>query len=192
MRRALACAGLIAVVAGAVAGAAVQPVTVSDPKGDLGTGTLDLVRGQFGLASDGKLRISITMGRSFRVKDMVAKSGPPGTICLRLWGPGHIPSTSQPDYLVCAHAAASGGHLLASVLKERGGDLPVRVATASVAHPTGRTVVMRFSQSSVGKPASLRFGLETVRAGCSRLSCVDTAPNAPRTARIVLRTTTGR
>ena len=191
MRRALAGCGLIVLAAAGVAAGASQPVSVGDARGDLGSGTLDLVRVSFGLAPDGKLRASITMARSFRVEDLVAKSGPPGTVCMRLWLPGHLPSATIPDYLVCAHAAASGGHLLASVLKERPGDLPIRVANASVAHPTGRTVVMRFAQSALGTPASLRFGAETNRAGCSRLSCTDTAPDAPSTGLLTLRAAGG-
>ena len=50
-----------------------------------------------------------------------------------------------------------------------------------------RTVTLRFAQSAVGRPARIRFAGETTRPGCVRTSCIDTAPDAPRTATLVLR-----
>ena len=45
---------------------------------------------------------------------------------------------------------------------------------------------MRFSQTSVGKPSVIRFAAEATRAGCTRASCVDTLPDSPKTAKLLL------
>jgi hypothetical protein len=97
------------------------------------------------------------------------------------------PPDEPPDYLVCATAKARGDGLQASVLRERANQLPARVAPASVSRPSGTGVVLRFSQSSVGRPAQIDFSGESTKAGCARVSCIDTAPDAPKVARLRLR-----
>jgi len=160
---------------------------VRDPAGDVGTGGLDATRVSVGRAPDGRIRASVTMGAPWAPRDLLADSGPPGSICLRAWLGGRRPSASQPDYLVCATVAANNERLKASVFRERAGQLPERVAGASATKPSARTAVLRFGQSALGRPAVLRFAVETAPGGCARLSCVDTAPDAPRSARVALR-----
>lgn len=107
-------------------------------------------------------------------------------MCLRVYTaatPGALP----PDYLVCVTADAKGKTLRGSVLAEQVNALPKRVATATVTRPSLRSMVVRFSQSAVGKPAEIQFTGEAARAGCIRASCVDTVPNAPKTAKLTLR-----
>jgi len=160
---------------------------VRDPAGDAGSGGLDVARVSLGRAPDGRLRASVTMAKAWTPRDLLARSGPPGTICLRIWLGGRRPSASQPDYLVCATVGADNDRLRASVLHERSGRLPERVAGASATKPSARTAVLRFGQSAIGRPKVVRFAVETAPAGCRRLSCLDTAPDAPRSARLDLR-----
>ena len=191
MRRAAAIAGLT-VVLGAAATAATAAtagtqVVVTDPKGDVTASKLDIVRGSLELASDGKLRATVTFARAVTDDDLGATGteSVPGGVCLRLWSEGQSPSAQAPDHLVCADA--DGGSLRGSVLRERPADLPVRTARAAVRRTSTRTLVIRFAQTAVGHPARVRFGLESTRPGCPRTSCIDTAPNAPRSAVLVIR-----
>ncbi|TML98986.1 MAG: hypothetical protein E6G10_21070 [Actinobacteria bacterium] len=158
-----------------------------DAAGDVGQGGLDLTRVSVGRAPDGRIRASVTMGAPWAPRDLLADSGPPGSVCLRAWLGGRRPSASQPDYLVCATVGANNERLKASVFHERPGRLPERVAAASATKPTARTAVLRFGQSALGRPAVLRFAIEAAPGGCQRLACLDTAPDAPRSARLALR-----
>jgi hypothetical protein len=91
-----------------------------------------------------------------------------------------------PDRLLCITADARGRHMDAAVLVERGGALQ-RGARATLARSSDRTVVARFSQSAIGRPAEVRFAAEATAPGCARPACVDTAPNAPAVATLELR-----
>jgi hypothetical protein len=182
----LAGGGLIAAGA-ALAQSPAARIVVRDPAGDVRARGLDVVRVSLGRAADGRVRASVTMGKPWAPRDLLAKSGPPGTICLRAWLGGRRPSASQPDYLICATVAADNERLRASVLHERPGKLPERVAAATATKPSARSVVLRFGASAIGRPQVVRFAVETVRGGCQRLSCRDTAPDAPRSARYVFR-----
>jgi hypothetical protein len=51
-------------------------------------------------------------------------------------------------------------------------------------------VTLRFSQTAIGKPATLYVAAETTRPGCPRGSCIDLAPDAPKTLTLKLRSTT--
>jgi hypothetical protein len=73
-----------------------------------------------------------------------------------------------------------------TVMAERDGTLQ-RIAGATLARSSERTVVARFSQSAIGRPDSVRFAAEATPPGCPRLTCVDTAPNAPAVATLTLR-----
>ena len=42
---------------------------------------------------------------------------------------------------------------------------------------SGRSIVVRISQSSLGRPELIRFAVESTRPGCERVSCVDEAPD---------------
>ena len=160
---------------------------VRDEAGDVGKGGLDLARVSVGRAPDGRIRASVTMRAAWTPRDLLSESGPPGTVCLRAWLGGRRPGASQPDYLVCATVGADNDRLKGSVFHERAGQLPERVATATATKPSARTVVLRFGQSVIGRPKVLRFAVETSPGGCQRLSCRDTAPDAPKSARLALR-----
>ena len=48
------------------------------------------------------------------------------------------------------------------MLRDRANGLPREVAAATVTRPTARTVYLRFAQSAIGRPASVRFAAEAV------------------------------
>jgi hypothetical protein len=160
---------------------------VRDATGDSGRGKLDLARVSLGRSPDGRLRAAVTMKDAWSPRDLLGSDGPPGTVCVRMWLAGRRPSSSPPDYLACATVAADNEKLKASVLHERAGDLPERVGAASVTKVSARTAVLRFAQSAIGRPEALRFGFEALPAGCPALECADTAPDAPGSRRLVLR-----
>jgi hypothetical protein len=81
---------------------------------------------------------------------------------------------------------ARGRRLQGTVWRE-GEEGLERVADAEVTRSSARTVTIRFAQSSVGRPDRIRFAGEATRPGCPRTSCIDTAPDAPGTARLALR-----
>jgi hypothetical protein len=177
--------GLAAV---AVTAAAFTPHTrtVTDSKGDVSNSPVDLTSVSLGRASNGELRGSLTTAASFSVKALVAKNGIPGSACLRLWTKTK-PGGTPPDYLVCATAAKDGKSLDASVLQERTGDTPVRVGPARASRRTSHNITLRFGQSLVGRPKVVHFAGETTAAGCSRISCTDSAPENGKTAAFRLR-----
>ena len=85
-----------------------------------------------------------------------------------------------------------GDLLRGRVLRDRANGLPKQVANVTVTRPTARTVYLRFAQSAIGKPASVRFAAEAVTraARCPKpLGCRDTAPDAPTTGNLTLRST---
>jgi hypothetical protein len=190
-RRTLGLAVAAALIVGAAgASAATAPVAVPvkapDPKGDVtGDGALDLTRVSLARGSDGRLRASITLAAAWDGKDLLADSGPPGSICLKAWT-ASVPPDTVPDYLVCVTAQADGT-LRGSVLQERPNKLPQRVGGADVSRPSTRSVTLRFSQSAIGSPAKVTIAAEATRPGCARVSCVDTAPDAPKSLTFTLK-----
>jgi hypothetical protein len=184
MRRAFTTACLtVAALAAAQLASAAGDVVVSD--GNDVTGKLDIVRVSMGRGPDGRLRAVVTMASAWDGADMVSSTGPPGSVCLRLWT-AHQPAEGAPDFLACV-SARRDGKLAGSVYLARGDDFPRRAGDATVARPSSRSVVIRFAQSTIGRPSTLRFAAESTKAGCTRTSCTDTAPNAPSTRRLVLR-----
>lgn len=189
-RRAL---GAAALAAGALAVAGVSaaqepgppdaPVVLRDAVDT--AGGLDLTRVQLQRASDGRLRAALTLAAPWRMRDLPAEEGPPGSLCLRMWTRTE-PVGAAPDYLLCITADARGRRMRGSLLVERDGELR-RVAGARLARSSVRTVVARFSQTAIGRPARIRFAAEATSPGCARVTCVDTAPNAPATATLTLR-----
>jgi hypothetical protein len=179
-------AGILAAVALAASPGA--PVAVSEPAGDAGTGAPDLVKVELSRSSDGRLRASLRFAESVPTKSLVAKSGPPGSVCMRIYAsdaakPGVLP----PDFLVCATPDSKGKALHGSVLAEQINRLPKKIGSAVVTRASTKSVVMRFSQSAVGRPAIIKFAGEATKAGCVRMSCVDTVPDAPDTAKLLVR-----
>jgi hypothetical protein len=150
-------------------------------------GGFDLTRVQLGRAPDGRLRAALTLSTAWRMQDLPADDGPPGSICLRMWTTTRAPATF-PDFLLCITADARGRHLQGDLMAERDGTLE-RITTVALARSSLRTVVARFSQSAIRRPASVRFAGEATAPGCDRPACVDTAPNAPAVATLTLRST---
>jgi hypothetical protein len=190
MRRRRAALALVVLVvpAAAHAAAAKAPTVVRDADDDVSAKALDVSRVSFGRSPDGRLRASVTMKAAWSPRDLLGHAGgPPGSVCLRLWTGSHRPSSTVPDYLVCATVASDNDALKASVLEEREGQLPAASASASASKPSARTVVVRFGQSAIGRPSAVRFGVEARPAGCNRVDCVDTAPDAPKSARLAIR-----
>jgi hypothetical protein len=180
-----------ALLPAAATAAAGDPVVVREGRDARAAGAPDLTRVQLGLAADGRLRAALTLADAWTASTLVARPdaeqpAPPGSLCLRLWTRGA--TTGVPaDHLVCLTAGGDGENLRGSVLREGDDGLLRRVGPATVARSSARTATLRFSQSAVGRPRRVRFAGEATRAGCPRTSCVDTAPDAPQTATLVLR-----
>lgn len=163
-----------------------KAIVVTEKPGGAASRAPDLTRVSLQRSADGRLRAGMSFAAPLTVKAMVARTGPPGSVCLRLYTsakPGVLP----PDYLVCATPDARGRTLRGSVLAEQVNALPKKVGTAIVTRTSTRSVVMRFSQSSIAKPPVIEFAAEATRAGCTKAACVDTLPDAPSTAKLVLR-----
>jgi hypothetical protein len=181
-RRAVACTVLASFVAAltttlALAATASKPVAIADPKGDV-TGVLDLQRASLDLASDGRLRAVITVADKLDPSAMLAKIGPPGSVCLKIWTSADADPTATPaDHLVCV-TAQSKDVLRASVLTQTAPGSPARTGAADVhLNSSGRSLVVRIAQSSLGRPTLLSFAVESTRPGCERVTCIDEAPD---------------
>ena len=163
-----------------------KTIVIADPGDDTG-GALDLTRASLQRASDGRLRAALTFAAKVTPRAMLADSGPPGSACLRIWTAADAdPAAMRPDRLVCATARASD-ELRGGVYEIRGAELPRRLADASVKlNESGRCMVIRFTQSSLGRPQRIRVAVESTRPGCERPRCVDTVPDkgAARTFRL--------
>jgi hypothetical protein len=186
-RRSVLAGGIavLALVASATAADTPKPVVVKDAK-DAVAGAPDLTRAQIGLASDHRVRIALTLAAPWQPKDLVAGEGPPGSLCVRLWTVTK-PGTTPPDYLVCATARADGETMRGTVFQRKGGEPLSRAGVAIVGRTSDRTMTLRFSQTVVGRPKTIDFIAEATKPGCARVSCVDTAPEAPKTATFRLR-----
>ena len=175
-----------AVLASVAFAAASRTIAISDPSGDV-SGPLDLTRASLQRASDGRLRAVVTFAAKVTPRTLLAASGPPGSACLRIWTAADAdPKAMAPDRLVCVTARAED-ELRGGVYEVTGGGLPRRLADASVKrNSSGRSVVIRFTQSSLGRPRRIRFAVESTRPGCERPTCIDTVPDkgAVRTFRL--------
>lgn len=174
-------------LAGAAAAKITAPVTLPDARGDV-KGALDMQRVSLRRAADGRLRLSVTLAAAIKPRDLLAGTGPPGSICLKLWtADGADPTATRADRLVCI-TARSTDELRASVLEQLAPGLPKRVNSASVKLAKGgRSLILRVNQSAIGQPKSLLFAVESTRPGCIRVSCIDTVPDAPATRAFSLR-----
>lgn len=180
---------LVAISASAVSfalAATSKTVVISDADEDV-SGALDITRVSLQRASDGRLRSVVSFADTVTAKTLLASSGPPGSACLRIWTDADAdPEAMRPDRLVCL-TARTDDELRGGVYEVTGAELPRRVAGASVKrNSSGRSFVVRFSQSSLGRPQRIRFGAEATRPGCERTSCIDLAPDkgAVRTFRL--------
>lgn len=163
-----------------------KPVFVRDAKGDV-SGKLDVQRLKLGLAN-GRLRAVVTFVDKVTPADLFVKSGPPGSVCLRVWTASNAdPTATRPDRLVCV-TARTRSKLRATVMRQDDPGLPTRVGRASVAaSKSGRSIIVAIAQRRLGRPAHIRYALESTRPGCELASCIDTAPAAPATRRFRLR-----
>jgi hypothetical protein len=187
LRLAAPAAAVPAIVAAAALAAPSRAVVIRDPPRDVAT-ALDIQRVGLQRASDGRLRAAVTFAAKVTPSALLASSGPPGSVCLRIWTDAEAdPRATRPDRLVCV-TARSATALRASVFEQRDVGMPRRVAPASVtATASGRSLVVRIAQSSLGRPALIRFAAESTSAGCERPACVDTAPGAGAVRRMRLR-----
>ena len=171
------CAAAIAALSVSAAPAASSKTAViSDARDDV-DGPLDLRRASLQRASDGRLRAALSFADRVSARALLASSGPPGSACIRIWtARGADPAATRPDRLVCV-TARSAEELRGGVYTASGAGLPRRVGGASVALTASRkSIVLRFTQSSIGRPQRLRFAVESTRPGCARAACIDTAP----------------
>jgi hypothetical protein len=182
-RRTLLAGGVaaLALASAAPAANAPSPTVVKD-------GAPDLTRAQLGLASDRRVRIALTLAAPWQPKDLIARAGPPGSLCVRLWTVTK-PGATPPDFLVCATTRADGETMRGTVFKTQPGDELTKAGVAIVGRTSDRTMTLRFSQSLVGRPPTIDFIAEATKPGCTRVSCVDTAPEAPKTATFRVRGT---
>ena len=176
---------MLALSASAPAADTPSPVVVKDAK-DAVAGAPDLTRAQIGLASDRRVRFALTLAAPWQPKDLIAASGPPGSLCVRLWTVTK-PGTTPPDYLACATARADGETMRGTVFKTQPGEQLSKAGPAIVGRTSDRTMTLRFSQTVVGRPKTIDFIAEATKPGCTRVSCVDTTPEAPKTATFKLR-----
>jgi len=166
----------------------VKTAVVTDHSGDAAKNAVDLVRATFGRTSGGLLRASISSDDDFAPGDLLSRTGPPGSICLELWTVSTAGS-NPPDYLVCVTANATGDALRATIMKQRPNQLPQFVGPATVTRSSEHNVTLRFGQTVLGKPATIEFAVEASKRGCTEhVTCTDSAPNAPATAKLKLRT----
>lgn len=156
--------------------AASKTVKISDAKQDV-TGSLDIQSASLRRARDGRLYAVVTLASKVKPETLLSRSGPPGSVCLKLWTDSDVdPRATPPDRLVCV-TARKKDELRASVLRQADPGVPELVRSASVRmSKSRRSLVLRFSQSSLGRPKSLRFAVESTRPGCDRISCIDIAP----------------
>lgn len=183
----LAMLAVTALAATSVLAAPSKSTLLSDVKTDV-TGALDLQRAKLSVDSRKRLRVAVTFARAVKPLDMLAKSGPPGSLCVRVWTRvAADPMTMRPDRLTCV-TARSKTALRARVLKQDGPGPPERVSRASLSRSkSGRSFVIRITPASLGGPRRVRVAVESTRPGCDRTSCIDTVPAAPITRRFRLR-----
>jgi hypothetical protein len=189
VKRALAALAVLGALA-PVASAQIIPTFRKDSATD-GRGALDIVRVAMSRQTDGRLRGEVTMEKAWKTDDLRTSSGPTGSICLTLYTK-RTPGSDPADWLVCVTPDKEGDGLRGRVLRDRANGLPRQVGAVTVTRPNARTVYLRFAQSSIDRPTSVRFAAEAVTraARCPRpLGCRDTAPDAPTTGRLPLRTT---
>ena len=132
-------------------------IVVRDPV-DTAAG-LDLTRVQLGRAADGRLRAALTLAAAWRMQDLPADDGPPGSLCLRMWTETEGQAAS-PDRLLCVTADKGGRHLRGSIMAERGGALE-RVAEATpgpLERPDRHRALLAVGDRPAGERALRRRG----------------------------------
>ncbi len=167
---------ITALIASVALAATSKAIVLTDERDDV-SGALDLTRVSLQRASDGRLRAALSFADKLTPKALLASSGPPGSACIRIWTAVDAdPAFTRPDRLACV-TARSDDEFRGGVFEVTGAELPKRVATASVKLTASATsIVLRFTQSSIGRPQRFRFAIESTRPGCERAACIDTVP----------------
>jgi hypothetical protein len=184
-------AGLTSIAAALLAAGAfaapTKTVVIADQAEDV-SGVLDLQKASLRLADDGRLRVVVTLVGKIEPRTMLARTGPPGSICLKVWTDEDAdPAATRPDHLVCV-TPRTKDELRASVFEQAGPGLPKLTGSASVrVNKSARSLVLRVSQSALGRPTMIRFAIESTRPGCERVSCVDQVPDGGAVRRFRLR-----
>ena len=170
-------AGLPAIVVAGAFAAPSKTLVITDPKQDVG-GALDLTRVSLQRTSDGRLRAALSFAGKVSAKTLLAGTGPPGSACLRIWTTADAdPAAMRPNRLACV-TARTDDEFRGGVYEVTGAQLPKRVADASVRlTASGQSIVLRFTQTSIGRPQRFRFAVEATRPGCERVTCIDTLPD---------------
>jgi len=167
-------AAIAALVVSAAPAATSKTIVITDAREDVGP--LDLRRVSLQRASDGRLRAALSFTQKLTPKALLAGLGPPGSACIRIWTRADAdPRATRPDRLACV-TARSDEEFRGGVYDATGAGLPERMAGASVKITASRTtIVLRFTQSSIGRPQRFRFAAEATRPGCQRATCIDVA-----------------
>lgn len=168
---------LSAIIATGALAAASKTIVITDPRGDVG-GAVDLTRVSLQRTADGRLRAALSFAAKFSPKTLLAGTGPPGSACVRIWTDADAdPASMRPNRLACV-TARTDDELRGGVYEVTGAQLPKRVANASVKQTaSGQSIVLRFTQTSIGRPQRFRFAVEATRPGCVRVRCIDTLPD---------------
>jgi hypothetical protein len=183
----LTCALVAAVgVSGAVGKTTPKKAVVVTDGNDAANGVVDITRVSVGAASKSRIKVNLRASQNWDANDLLASSGPPGSMCLKMWTTSEPPDQT-PDYLLCV-TATKDEELRASLLRVSANRLPKRVARATL-DQSDRSVTLMFKQKSIGNPSVIRFAGESTRPGCIKANCIDLAPNAPKTGRLKLSTT---
>ncbi|MDX6691214.1 MAG: hypothetical protein QOG15_2671 [Solirubrobacteraceae bacterium] len=184
---ALSSAVALALAAPSVVAAPSKSVLIPDEKSDV-SGAMDLQKVKFSVDAAKRLRVAITFAHAVKPAAMLATKGPPGSVCVRIWTATDAdPEATRADRLACV-TARSKTALRARVYKQDGPGLPVAVAEASVSRSkSNRSFVIRITPASLGDPRRVRLAVESTRPGCDRTTCIDTAPDAPKTRLFRLR-----
>ena len=180
-------AAIAALVVSAAPAATSKTIVITDAREDV-SGPLDLRRVSLQRASDGRLRAALSFTEKLTPKALLAGSGPPGSACIRIWtGADADPRSMRPERLACV-SARSDDEFRGGVYDATGAGLPERITGASVKITGSRTtIVLRFTQSSIGRPQRFRFAAESTRPGCERATCIDVAPAGGRARMFRLR-----
>jgi hypothetical protein len=188
---ALVASGLILALLGGGAGAyalSTDTVVVQD-RADAVEGAPDLKRVAATRSSDGGVRLALSVADDLAASDLLADEdagGPPGSICVRLWTVSR-PGTTKPDLLACVTAHPDGKTLRATISKEVAGALPSTVGRATLTRPSDTSLALRIRADVLGRPRRVAFAGEATGPGCTRLSCVDLAPDGGATKTLRLR-----
>ena len=143
-------------------GSPVATVVVHDPVDT--AGGFDLTRVQVGRASDGRMRAALTLAAPWRMRDLPADDGPPGSLCLRMWTVTKG-EAAFPDRLLCMTAdARRQAHARLDLRRARRHAASASRPRASPAPATARWSP-GFSQSAIGRPVRVRFAAEATPPG---------------------------